>query len=88
MNFITRIRNKMTAKDDEIARLTKANDTLTEHNLKLAADSKSVTEENSRLRREQRKLEKAVKEFSDFADEVDPPTPAADVSAEAVEPVA
>ena len=83
MSIIHRIRNKLGAKDVEIERLSKANEALTEHNLKLAADNKAATDETSRLKREVRKLEKAVKEFADFADEVDPPTPA---EVEAVEP--
>ena len=83
MKIIERIRNRLRAKDNEIERLSKANEALTEQNLKLAADNKSVSDEYARLKREQRKLEKAVKEFADFADEVDPPTPA---EVEAVEP--
>ena len=36
MSIIQRIRNRMGAKDAEIERLSKANEALTEHNLKLA----------------------------------------------------
>ena len=88
MSIIQRIRNRMGAKDAEIERLSKANEALTEHNLKLAADNKLASDENARLKREMRKLDKALQEFADFADEVDPPAPAEEVSAEAVEPVA
>ena len=55
MSIIQRIRNKLGAKDAEIERLSKANEALTEHNLKLAADNKAATDETSRLKREVRK---------------------------------
>lgn len=81
MSLVERLRKVFRGKDDEIARLTRLNESLTEHNKLLAGNAREASEKCSRLTRENKRLQAVVTSVQGFADEVDPPDPPAEVEA-------
>lgn len=73
MTLAERLRKVCSHKDDEIARLTQANESLTRHNKLLAENARKASDKCARLTRENRRLQTEVAAVERFVDEVDPP---------------